>query len=172
MMSRSDLPVNEVGGKQLHDLHTIELEESDTKFARARVRDQLFIDHLLLKDILTLDQHATAERLLNLAVSAAVYLKSPSMAGFVGSVSGASGGGRKDIYSSRLMKWHRAEKSIRSKWGDDGVGVVHDHIILDVWTDNPVRIDFLSQILGKKKGEPKPPLAKVESRKTKDENLR
>jgi len=39
--------------------------------------------------------------------------------------------------------------------------VVHDHIILDVWTDNPVRIDFLSQILGKKKGEPKPPLAKV-----------
>ena len=163
-MSRSDLPVNEVGGKQLHDLHTIELEESDTKFARARVKDQLFIDHLLLKDILTLDQHATAERLLNLAVSAAVYLKSPNMAGFVG----ASGGGRKDIYSSRLMKWHRAEKSIRSRWGDDGVGVVHDHIILDVWTDNPVRIDFLSQILGKKRGSRSPPLQRSPNRKTKD----
>ena len=160
MTSPSEVFVNEIGSKGIHDRHTVALEAGDSRFARARVKDQLFIDHLLMDDILTIDQHVQAERLLNLAVSASVYLKSPGFMGFVGADSGGSGGGRNDIYSSALMRWHRQEKYLRRKWGDTGVGVVHDHIVLDVWTDSQPRISLLSQILGEKKGGQKAPLRK------------
>jgi hypothetical protein len=160
--SPSEVFVNEVGSKGIHDRHTVALEAGDSRFARARVKDQLFIDHLLMDDTLTVDQHREAERILNLVVSASVYLKSPSMEGFSGAVQGGSGGGRNDIYSSALMRWHRQEKYLRRKWGDTGVGVVHDHIVLDVWTDSQPRISLLSQILDKKRGSRSSPvIAKV-----------
>lgn len=162
--SPSEVVVNEVGSKGIHDRHTVALEAGDSRFARARVKDQLFIDHLLMDDTLTVDEHREAERILDLVVSASVYLRSPSMEGFSGAVQGGSGGGKNNIYSSALMKWHRQEKYIRRKWGDEGVGVVHDHIVLDIWTDDQSRINLLAQILGKKKGSRSSPvIAKVKN---------
>ena len=142
LKSHSDL--NEVGNKGTHERHVVSLEPSDSAFLRGKVKDQLFIDHLLMTDVITLDQHASGERYLQLAVSASVYLTSPKFAGVVG------GGVRSNttMYSSGLMKWHRAEKNVRKKWGDEGVVIIHNHIILDVWTNDDEKIAFLIKILG------------------------
>ena len=142
LKSHSDL--NEVGNKGTHERHVVSLEPSDSAFLRGKVKDQLFIDHLLMTDVITLDQHASGERYLQLAVSASVYLTSPKFAGVVG------GGVRSNttMYSSGLMKWHRSEKNVRKRWGDEGVVIIHNHIILDVWTNDDEKIAFLIKILG------------------------
>ena len=141
LKSHSDL--NEVGNKGTHERHVVSLEPSDSAFLRGKVKDQLFIDHLLMTDVITLDQHASGERYLQLAVAASVYLTSPKFAGVVG------GGVRSNttMYSSGLMKWHRSEKNVRKRWGDEGVVIIHNHIILDVWTNDDLKIEFLIRIL-------------------------
>ena len=143
MTLKSHSNLNEVGNKGTHERHVVSLEPSDSAFLRGKVKDQLFIDHLLMTDVITLDQHASGERYLQLAVAASVYLTSPKFAGVVG------GGVRSNttMYSSGLMKWHRAEKNVRKKWGDSGVVIIHDHIVLDVWTDDDLKIEFLIRIL-------------------------
>ena len=143
MTLKSHFEVNEVGNKGTHDHHVVALEPSDSAFLRGRVKDQLFIDHLLMKDQISMDQHRRGEHLLQLAVSASVYLTSPKFTEMVG----AGGGSNTNIYSSGLMRWHRAEKRIRKKWGDAGVVVIHDHVVLDVWTDEGEKVGFLSRIL-------------------------
>ena len=143
MTSKSHFDLNEVGNKGTHERHVVSLEPSDSAFLRGKVKDQLFIDHLLMNDVITLDQHASGERYLQLAVAASVYLTSPKF-------TGAGGGGVRSnttMYSSGLMKWHRAEKKVRKKWGDSGVVIIHDHIVLDVWTDDDLKIEFLIRIL-------------------------
>ena len=144
MISKSHSDLNEVGNKGTHERHVVSLEPSDSAFLRGKVKDQLFIDHLLMTDVITLDQHASGERYLQLAVAASVYLTSPKFAGVVG------GGVRSNttMYSSGLMKWHRSEKNVRKRWGDEGVVIIHNHIILDVWTNDDEKIAFLIKILG------------------------
>ena len=143
MISKSHSDLNEVGNKATHEKHVVALEPSDSVFMRGRIKDQLFIDHLLMNDVITLDQHASGERYLQLAVSASVYLTSPKFAGVVG------GGVRSNttMYSSGLMKWHRSEKNVRKRWGDEGVVIIHNHIVMDVWTDDDLKIEFLIRIL-------------------------
>ena len=143
MTLKSHFEVNEVGNKGTHDHHVVALEPSDSAFLRGRVKDQLFIDHLLMKDLISMEQHGRGEHLLQLAVSASVYLTSPKFTGMVG----VGGGSNTNIYSSGLMRWHRAEKRIRKKWGDEGVVIVHDHVVLDVWTNEEEKVGFLSRIL-------------------------
>ena len=144
MTSKSLSEINEVGNKGTHDHHVVALEPSDSAFLRGRVKDQLFIDHLLMKDLISMEQHGRGEHLLQLAVSASVYLTSPKFTEMVG----VGGGSNTNIYSSGLMRWHRAEKRIRKKWGDDGVVIIHDHVVLDVWTNEEEKVGFLSRILG------------------------
>jgi len=143
MTLKSHSELNEVGNKGTHERHVVSLEPSDSAFLRGRVKDQLFVDHLLMTDVMTLDQHANGERILQVAVSASVYLTSPKFTEAVG------GGGKANasIYSSGLMRWHREEKRIRTKWGEEGVVIIHDHIVLDIWTDNDLKIEFLIRIL-------------------------
>ena len=140
LKSHSDL--NEVGNKGTHERHVVSLEPSDSAFLRGKVKDQLFIDHLLMTDVITLDQHASGERYLHLAVAASVYLTSPKFTGVGGGVRSNT-----TMYSSGLMKWHRAEKNVRKKWGDEGVVIIHDHIVMDIWTDDDLKIEFLIRIL-------------------------
>ena len=143
MTLKSHFEVNEVGNKGTHDHHVVALEPSDSAFLRGRVKDQLFIDHLLMKDLISMEQHGRGEHLLQLAVSASVYLTSPKFTEVVG----GGGGSNTNIYSSGLMRWHRAEKKIRKKWGDGGVVIIHDHVVLDVWTNEGEKVGFLSRIL-------------------------
>ena len=141
-MFPSDLPVNDSGTKSLHEKHKIALEQSDSKFARAKVKDQLFVDYLLMEDILTLEEHINAEALLDLATKAGVYLKSPDF----GRITTALEGKPSDIYSSSLMRWSRREKKISKKFGDLGVEIVRDHVLLDVWTRQEQRVALLKTI--------------------------
>lgn len=143
MISKSHSDLNEVGNRGTHEQHVVALESSDSAFMRGRVKDQRFIDRLLMSDVITLDQHAHGERYLQLAVSASVYLTSPNFSGIVGGNSKTN----TTIYSSGLMKWHREEKKIRKKWGDEGVVIIHDHVVMDVWTDDDKKIEFLIRIL-------------------------
>lgn len=144
MTSKSPFEVNEVGNRGTHAHHVVALEASDSAFLRGRVKDQRFIDHLLMKDLISMEQHGRGEHLLQLAVSASVFLTSPKFTGVVG----GNGGSRANIYSSGLMRWHRAEKKIRKKWGDGGVVIIHDHVVLDIWTDEDEKVGFLARILG------------------------
>lgn len=145
MTLKSHSEINEIGNRGTHDHHVVTLEPSEAAFLRSRVRDQRFIDHLLMKDLITMGQHRRGEHLLKLAVSASVFLTSPKFTGMVG----VGGGSNTNIYSSGLMRWHRAEKKIRKKWGDGGVVIIHDHVVLDIWTDDEdEKVEFLARILG------------------------
>ena len=141
-MSHSDLPVNEIGNKHLHLKHDINLERSDSGFARAKIKDQLFVDHLLMQDLIDVYQHQNAEKLVAIAVSAGVFLRSPNLSG-----TNFPSSGKSNIYSSGLMRWNGVEKSIRKKWGDDGMKIIYDHVILDVWTDDQEKVGILGRIL-------------------------
>ena len=70
MTSKSLSEINEVGNRGTHDHHVVELEASDSAFLRGRVKDQRFIDHLLMKDLLSVEQHGRGEHLLQRGCSA------------------------------------------------------------------------------------------------------
>ena len=137
----SRLLVNEIGSRQLHQKHKVTVEASDNGFARSRVKDQLFIDKLLMRDHITVRQHSEAERILGLAQSANVYLKSPNMAGII------SDGGKPDMMTSGLMRLRGLLKAIEKKFGDKGVTVLYRHVIEDVHTEDIPSIELLSLIL-------------------------
>ena len=134
--------VNDIGSLQLHGKHDIVIETLDTGLARATVRDQLFIDKLLLAGLITLHQHSRAGYFLRLAELASVHLCSPSLSPIV------SGGVRRsDLYNRGLIKLSRALKNVRHLHGQLGVDVVQDHIIEDRHTKDPVRIDAIRAVL-------------------------
>ena len=132
---------NEVGNRHLHDRHNITLESTDHGFAHAKIRDQLFIDSLLLKDQLTMKQHAEAERILLLCQFAGVFLGSPSL------TSVRIPGNKPDPYSSALMALSRIMKKIQTKHGLAGVKAIEDHVIEDRRTSNKKTIELLAKIL-------------------------
>tara|TARA_R110002020_G_C15920591_1_gene742809 strand:+ start:242 stop:673 length:432 start_codon:yes stop_codon:yes gene_type:complete len=134
------LLVNEVGSRQLHEKHNVTVEASDNGFARSRVKDQLFIDDLLMKDYITLAQHREAERIIGLAQAASVYLKSPNMAGFLGE-------GRPDMMTSGLMRLRSLMKAIEKKYGELGVLLVYRYVIEDKETGDLRAIKLLAKIL-------------------------
>lgn len=141
--SPSDLPVNDIGTERIHKKHTVVLEESDTKFARARVKDQLFVDWLLMQDFLSVQQHQQAEHYLEAAMNAGIYIKSPRMTDIIISLEAKPQG----VYSSGLMRWANIERSIKKRWGGVGVEIIHDHVVLDVWTSQQQKINLLAKIL-------------------------
>ena len=141
MTTGTKLLVNEVGSRQLHQKHKVTVEASDNGFARSRVKDQLFIDKLLMKDHITVRQHSEAERILGLAQAANVYLKSPNMAGII------SDGGKPDMMTSGLMRLRGLLKAIEKKFGEKGVTVLYRHVIEDVHTEDLPSIKLLSVML-------------------------
>ena len=146
MMSRSE---GDLGTARLHARHTIHFDEADSGLPRARITDQLFIDQLLLADVLTLEQHAAAERLLNLAQKAGVFLRPLSF-------DSRGGGGRPDLYTSAFMRLRRVLKAIHRDYGIDGVEVFWVHIVEDVPTQSRDRLRLLQAILDPNKKTPPP----------------
>tara|TARA_R100000995_G_scaffold70657_1_gene39252 strand:- start:239 stop:730 length:492 start_codon:yes stop_codon:yes gene_type:complete len=140
----TELLVNEIGSRQLHQKHKVSVEASDNGFARSRVKDQLFIDDLLMKDRITLAQHREAERIVGLAQAANIYLKSPNMAGFLG-------GGKPDMMTSGLMRLRGLLKAIEKKYGEVGVTILYRHVIENFWTESQEKIELLSKMLTNEK---------------------
>jgi len=141
MTGNSDIQVNDTGTSSLHQRHRTALEPSDGTFLRVRVIDQLFIDKLLLKKKLTLNQHYTAEWILAQAVRANVYLKTPSME------AGYSGGKTKDNYSNSLLIFSRTMKRIISKFGYGGERLVFDLVVDNLEVKDESKIKKLIEIL-------------------------
>lgn len=145
-MPTSNFRINEIGNKTLHERHEIALQDSkSSKFMQAKVKDQLFIDHLLLKNILDLDQHAVAERIVILASTSGSYAKAPSFGAIA-----SDAPNKKDMLSNSLIKLGNKFKQIRRRFGDEGIVVVTNHVILDRWTDCRYTISFLGEVLKKK----------------------
>ena len=48
MTTGSDLKINDIGSPLLHKHHKVDVEDAGNGFARSKVKDQLFIDHLLI----------------------------------------------------------------------------------------------------------------------------
>ena len=146
MKSNSEtLPVNEIGGKSLHQKHQIGLQETEgSKFLQAKVKDQLFIDHLLLNDRIDVNQHKNAAYLAFLASSAGCFARGASF-GMVHQGSGS----RKDPLKAPLVRLARKLGHVRRKWGVTGIGLVTDHVVLDKWTEDEGRIVALGEILEK-----------------------
>lgn len=137
--------VNEVGGKKLHERHKIMLQEIESSnFLQAKVKDQLFIDHLLLHDCIDVNQHKNAEHIAFLASSAGCFPSGPSF-GMVYQ----GGASRKDLLSAPLVRLARKLRHVERKWGRTGINLVTDHVVLDKWTEDDQRIAALGEILEK-----------------------
>ena len=135
--------INEIGSKSLHNRHKIEISESDdTQFLRAKVKDQLFIDYLLLSDLINIDQHKNGEYIQSLASSSGCFAKAPSFGGVYSPI-----GKPKDPLTQPLVKLSRKIKHIRRKFGDSAVSVVTAHVVLDRWTNDQERIGILARVL-------------------------
>ena len=140
----SKLKINDVGSPLLHKHHDVNVEDAGNGWARAKIKDQLFIDKLLMNDDLTIAQHLEGERLIDLAQSANVYLKSPSMG------VASFGGGKPDMMSSGLMRYARYFRRVIRKWGAEGAGILHDHVIEDKHTEDKNRIKLIAEMLTRK----------------------
>jgi|TARA_R110000803_G_scaffold163303_3_gene226926 predicted polyphosphate/ATP-dependent NAD kinase len=137
---RADVRVNDLGTAEIHKRHKTSLEQSDGAFLRVRVKDQLFIDELLLKRKIDCFHHAIAEKILSEAVRASVYIKSPSMeAGGLGSIASK--------YSNYLLIFSRTLKRIITKFGCDGERLVFDVVVNNTPISNDDEIKKLKEIL-------------------------
>lgn len=146
-MPTSNFRINEVGNQTLHERHRISLQEVDgSKFLQAKVNDQLFIDHLLLEELIDLDQHSRAEYIVFLASTSGSFAKAPAFGGIPSDTPS-----RTDMLSNPLIKLGNKLKYIRKGFGDEGIRVVTDHVILDRWTQCQQTIEFLGLVLGKKR---------------------
>jgi hypothetical protein len=137
---KNGIDLSDIGTKQLHSKHDVRVEKMDSGLVRATVKDQLVIDVYLFDDIITVNQHAEAERLLDLAQKAGVFLRSVDMGSIV------SGGGRSDLAGSGFVRWRYAMNDIRRRHGSEGMEVVQDCIVENKFLKAD-RLDLLIQIL-------------------------
>ena len=135
------IPLNEVGTKELHERHKVDLElPAGEKIGRARILDQTFMDKLLLEKKIELRHHLVAEAIYDQAVSAGMFVKTPDMVSSFGHT-------KKDRYTNGLLRFSRIMRKIREDFGYEGEGLVNELIINDRPTKNKEKIEFLVVIL-------------------------
>ena len=135
------IPLNEVGTKELHERHKVDLELPDgEKIGRARILDQTFMDKLLLEKKIELRHHLVAEAIYDQAVSAGMFVKTPDMVSSFGHT-------KKDRYTNALLRFSRTMRKIREDFGYEGESLVNELIINDRPTKNKEKIEFLVVIL-------------------------
>ena len=135
--------INEIGSKNLHNRHSIEIRQSeDTQFLQAKVQDQLFIDHLLLNDLIDVQQHQNGEYIQSLASSSGCFARAVSFGGAYSPTRKP-----KDPLTQPLVRLSNKIKHIRKKFGDVGVSVITAHVVLDRWTNDQERIGILAKVL-------------------------
>ena len=119
-------PVNEVGTKELHARHRLKIEDGEI-FARARVTDQTFVDKLLLKKVIEIHHHSAAERLVEQAVTAGMFVRTPNW-------SSIPGNSRKDAYTNGLLRYSRTLKYVEKTLGRDAVEILERVVVMDSGT--------------------------------------
>lgn len=136
--------LSDIGTQQLHRQHDVKVEKLESGLARAKVQDQLVIDRLMFDDVITIGQHAEAERLLNLAQKAGCFLRSVDMGAVMG------GDGRGDLANTGFMRWRYAINGVRRAHGVEGVQVVQECIVENVMPKDEGRIALLIKVLDRK----------------------
>ena len=121
-------PVNEVGTKELHARHRLKIEDGEI-FARARVTDQTFVDKLLLKKVIEIHHHSAAERLVEQAVTAGMFVRTPNW-------SSIPGNSRKDAYTNGLLRYSRTLKYVEKTLGRDAVEILERVVVMDSGTQD------------------------------------
>ena len=103
---------------------------------------KLFIDHLLLNDLIDVQQHQNGEYIQSLASSSGCFARAVSFGGAYSPTSKP-----KDPLTQPLVRLSRKIRKIRKRFGDVGVSVVTAHVVLDRWTDDQERIGILAKVL-------------------------
>jgi hypothetical protein len=134
--------LSDIGTTQLHIKHDVQVEKLESGLARAKVRDQLVIDAYLFEDKITVGQHAEAERLLELAQKAGVFLRSIDMGAVIG------GNGKGDLANTGFIRWRYAINGIKRNHGIEGVEVVQDCIVENKRLGEG-RLELLTQVLSR-----------------------
>ncbi len=57
------------------------------------------------------------------------------------------GGGKPDMMSSGLMRYARYFRRVIRKWGTEGAGILHDHVIEDKHTTDKNKILLIAEML-------------------------
>ena len=134
--------LSDIGTTQLHIKHDVQVEKLESGLARAKVRDQLVIDTYLFEDKITVGQHAEAERPLELAQKAGVFLRSIDMGAVIG------GNGKGDLANTGFIRWRYAINGIKRNHGIEGVEVVQDCIVENKRLGEG-RLELLIQVLSR-----------------------
>lgn len=134
--------LSDIGTTQLHIKHDVQVEKLESGLARAKVRDQLVIDAYLFEDKITIAQHSEAERLLELAQKAGVFLRSIDMSAVIG------GNGKGDLANTGFIRWRYAINGIKRNHGIEGVEVVQDCIVENKRLGES-RLELLIQVLSR-----------------------
>ena len=134
--------LSDIGTTQLHIKHDVQVEKLESGLARAKVRDQLVIDTYLFEDKITVAEHAEAERLLELAQRAGVFLRSIDMGAVIG------GNGKGDLANTGFIRWRYAINGIKRNHGIEGVEVVQDCIVENKRLGES-RLELLIQVLSR-----------------------
>jgi len=110
----------------LHARHRLKIEDGEI-FARARVTDQTFVDKLLLKKVIEIHHHSAAERLVEQAVTAGMFVRTPNW-------SSIPGNSRKDAYTNGLLRYSRTLKYVEKTLGRDAVEILERVVVMDSGT--------------------------------------
>ena len=139
---KSGTDLSDIGTTQLHLKHEVQVEKLESGLARAKVRDQLVIDAYLFEEKISVPQHAEAERLLELAQKAGVFLRSIDMSAVIG------GDGKGDLANTGFIRWRYAINGIKRNHGIEGVEVVQDCIVENKRLGES-KLELLVQILSR-----------------------
>lgn len=140
--TKSGTDLSDIGTTQLHVKHEVQVEKLESGLARAKVRDQMVIDAYLFEDKISVPQHAEAERLLELAQKAGVFLRSIDMSAVMG------GDGKGDLANTGFIRWRYAINGIKRNHGIEGVEVVQDCIVENKRLGES-RLELLVQVLSR-----------------------
>ena len=140
--TKSGTDLSDIGTTQLHVKHEVQVEKLESGLARAKVRDQMVIDAYLFEDKISVPQHAEAERLLELAQRAGVFLRSIDMSAVMG------GDGKGDLANTWFIRWRYAINGIKRNHGIEGVEVVQDCIVENKRLGES-RLELLVQVLSR-----------------------
>ena len=140
--TKSGTDLSDIGTTQLHVKHEVQVEKLESGLARAKVRDQMVSDAYLFEDKISVPQHAEAERLLELAQKAGVFLRSIDMSAVMG------GDGKGDLANTGFIRWRYAINGIKRNHGIEGVEVVQDCIVENKRLGES-RLELLVQVLSR-----------------------
>ena len=140
--TKSGTDLSDIGTTQLHVKHEVQVEKLESGLARAKVRDQMVIDAYLFEDKIFVPQHAEAERLLELAQKAGVFLRSIDMSAVMG------GDGKCELANTGFIRWRYAINGIKRNHGIEGVEVVQDCIVENKRLGES-RLELLVQVLSR-----------------------